>query len=603
MSSIPRRFVIHSPIRDLDVFRRLAEQAALLKSHGDMVINISTLADKSWYEIPEGGSPWHEYASLNPTLFKFFPHPTIAPYVPADFIEKNRSLLLSKAEILREYGLKAGFWSYDPNILPERFFRDHPHLRGPRVDHPRRSKEEAFSMCVDREDVLEMYAWMMAELVKHVPETTVYSFKTNDAGTGLCWSENIYTGPNGPHTCRSRQVGERVRGFHEALHRGARAGGGQVDLYMSGYITENEQDRILPHLPERSYLEARTRTAMTLGSLINTTYPVVGLCDPLGLLGAMERLKDTEIDTVFIGLRAMYDRGYETIETSRHVFELVDDYLKAPAYGLMPRLTRLHRYCARWGGEGHADALFEAFAGFHHALRLKSAAAGRMGTYSGGVTVRWITRPLVIKPDLLTPEEEAYFLPYVFNIHEGEARYDYIDLEGSRMVPECLPPTRSDARIPAVDQVVSSLLRAAQAFEKVQDAPEGTWLGRTALSLRLWGNMLRTANNFYGCQLVRDRCAGALSGEPRIPSKIPTWTGDPDLLAFNEIRRDELDNAAELITLLEHGGMDLVVTAPTTREADTFQLEPELIAHLHMKIAIMRDHWLDGERYLTPPFK
>jgi hypothetical protein len=598
-----RRFVLHSPIRDLDAFRRLAGEATKLKPYGDVAVNVSTLADKSWYEIPAGGSPWHEYASLNPTLFKFFPHPVLARYIPAEFVARNRALLLAKAEILREHGLQAGFWSYDPNILPEALFRDHPHLRGPRVDHPRRSKEEAFALCTDREDVREMYAWMMAELVRHVPELTVYSFKTNDAGSGFCWAENLYSGPNGPGACRSRHVGERARGFLDAIHRGAREAGGEVDIFLSGYITDNELDKILLHLPEHAWLEARTSTAMTLGSLINETFPVVGACNPLGLMAQAERLRDPRIATVFIGLRAMYDRGHETIDTSSHILDLIVDGLNATGAGLWPRLERLRRLCAAWGGEQHTDSLFEAFVGLHEALRLKSAAAGQLGTYSGGVTQRWITRPLVIKPDLLTPEEEAHFLPYIFNIHEQEARHDYIDLAGSRLVPDCLPPTRDDPRLPAIHSVIGRLRETARAFEAASDGPHGAWLGRMALSLRLWTNLLRTANNFYGAQLIRDRCAEALAGPPRIPSKIPTWTGDPALLAFNDIRRDEMDNAVELIDLLERGGLELVVRAVTTREADPFILEPELIEHVRKKIAITRGRWLDGERYLTSPFK
>ena len=84
-----RRFVIHSPIRDLETFRRLAEQASVLKIHGEVATIISTLSEKSRYEIPSGGSPWHEYASLNPTLAKFFPHPAIGPHIPAGHVARN----------------------------------------------------------------------------------------------------------------------------------------------------------------------------------------------------------------------------------------------------------------------------------------------------------------------------------------------------------------------------------------------------------------------------------------------------------------------------------------------------------------------------------
>lgn len=375
-----RRFVVHSPIRRIDEFRRLAEEAARLRSWGEVVVNISTLSEKNRYEIPIGGSPWHEYASLNPTLFKFFPHPMLAPYIPADFVARNRALLLEKAAILRELGLKAGFWSYDPNILPERFFVDHPELRGPRVDHPRRSREEAFALWVDRSDVLDMYASMMAELVHLVPEMSVYSFKTNDAGTGFCRAENLYSGPNGPTFCRARSVGERVRGFLHALLRGAAEADGAVDIFMSGYITENELDKILPHLPERTYLEARTPTAITIGSPINETYRVVGVFEPLGLMERLERLRDPEVKTVFIGLRAMYDRGYETIETSARILDLVEDYVKAPYAGLWARLRRLHELSEKWGGPDHADRLFEAFSTMRQTFALKAATAGQLGT-------------------------------------------------------------------------------------------------------------------------------------------------------------------------------------------------------------------------------
>ena len=120
-------FVIHAAIRDLGEFRKLAEQAARLKPFGRVEINISTLAEKGFHDIPEGRNSWYEYTSNNPTPYKFFPDPKIAPFIPAAFVRKNRELLLAKAKILREYGLEAAFWSYEPNYLPEAFFEAYPH--------------------------------------------------------------------------------------------------------------------------------------------------------------------------------------------------------------------------------------------------------------------------------------------------------------------------------------------------------------------------------------------------------------------------------------------------------------------------------------------
>src|SRR5678816_646152 len=54
----------------------------------------------------------------------------------------------------------------------------------------------------------------------------------------------------------------------------------------------------------------------------------------------------------------------------------------------------------------------------------------RVNTLYWGVTTRHITRPLLIAPDRLSEQEEAYFLPYVFNISKEEARRDYTDVHG-----------------------------------------------------------------------------------------------------------------------------------------------------------------------------
>ena len=84
-----RTFIINTCIRDLDEFRKLVKLATRLKPYGTVQINISTLADKGFYEIPKGGSPWHEYASNKQTPYKFFPDPKIVPFIPAEFVKKT----------------------------------------------------------------------------------------------------------------------------------------------------------------------------------------------------------------------------------------------------------------------------------------------------------------------------------------------------------------------------------------------------------------------------------------------------------------------------------------------------------------------------------
>ena len=577
---------------------RSARIASRLKPYGRVQVNIGVLADKSWHEVPEGGSPWHEYASCVSTPAKFFPHPKIAPHMPAGWVARNRELLLSKAAVLRELGLEAAFAGKETHLLPESFFRKYPHLRGPRVDHPRRSRQEAFAWCTDLPETREMIEWMTAELKRQVPEIQTITTGTNDAGSGLCWAAALYSGPNGPQHCRHRGAGVRVRELMETIHRGASKGGGDVDIRItSANFWQNEDQIVALQLPARTTLGGHDPAAVSVGTLLNDAYPVRGLLNPLAVLAAAERLSDPKTTNVTVSSTAMYARADDAPETVAKLVEILQEAIQHPARGFVPRLDRLRSLAARWGGERHAETVFEAFYRLDEAFRLKHAAAPGYSNFYSGVSMRHLTRPLLIRPGVLTTAEEAYFLPYVFNMHESEAREDYIDLHGSRMSG---PPAWSD---PGLRGALAAAERAAALFERAAPAPEARWFRQLALGLRLWAGEVRSMHNFYFAQLLRDRRKDVLAGKPRIPEKVPTWTGDPDYLQWNEIQRAELDNTNALIAILEAGGPSLVAHAADARHEDTFLLGPETAAALRRKADLMRAHWLDVQRYLAAPHK
>ena len=217
--------------------------------------------------------------------------------------------------------------------------------------------------------------------------------------------------------------------------------------------------------------------------------------------------------------------------------------------------------------------------------------------YYCGVSMRYLTRPLVIKPDLLTAEEESWFLPYVFNVRESEARMDYIDLHGGRMDGTAAWNDRGLRR-------ALSLARSAAAkLVDLEGAPEKEFLRNLSLSLKMWASEVRSIHNFYHAQVIRDLNADILAGEPRVPRKVADWDGEEGNLQWNEIMRDEFDNTNELIALLEDGGIDLVAHADDPRYEDTFLIGGNLIEQLRKKTAVMRVHWLDIQNYLAPPHK
>jgi len=592
-----RVFIIHAPITDLKEFRELAKQASMLKPYGRVEINISTLADKSFHEIPDGRNFWYEYASRNPTPYKFFPDPKIAPFIPTEFVKKNRELLLTKAKILREYGLDAAFWSYEPNFLPDAFFDKYPEMLGPRVDHPRRNNQPAFAPCISVEETREMYQRMVAELLKNVPEIKTFFFKTNDAGSGICWSDWQYVGPNGPSHCKHKSMGERVALLMNTFQDGAKKSGNDISIYLTGSMFSDEEKKdIYAHLPENCYYQSHNSDKVkAVASLAVSHFPVKGMLDPLDFLRKIKSIDEEQDKTIFISFRASYDRGYERLDVSAKFLEMFVKYLNVEiGEGEINELRALQQICEEWAGEQYDETLLKAILALDEANKYKSTALGRVSAIYWSVSSRHITRPLVFAPHLLKKEEERYFMTHVFNPSEEEARMDYTDIHGGHL----------DVQEGAVKSYLSKLNMAVSLLEKVGDeAPEKKLIQDLATGLRLYGSFIRSAGNFAEAQTIRERNNDKIQTGPHLPGKSGDWTGDTDLQKFNAVMRDELDNAQELIVLLENGGMDFINHAETTEYEDTFLLGPHLIEQLKLKRKIMLKHWVDIEGYLATPFK
>jgi hypothetical protein len=308
--------------------------------------------------------------------------------------------------------------------------------------------------------------------------------------------------------------------------------------------------------------------------------------------------------TVFVYFRSSYDRGYDDLETAELLFDMIDDFVKSPAYGTLATMNKLMDWCRRWAGD-KADALFETLVSLDEAMRYKRDAIGRLSPIYAGVSARYMTRPLVAMPDRLTREEESYFLPFVFNIHENEGRMDYIDLHGGRMM---LKPVESgkgtDPRHHAVDSFRQLIDKVCKGLEDLDGAPAADYFAKVATSLRIYASLMRSGNSFFSMQILRDRNADVLSGPERIPAKEGTMTGDPDLLLMFEFMRDELDNTTELLELLENGGgMAQLCVAAEGEDEDTFLLGADVPDQLRKKMSIMRDHWLDATKDLAMPHK
>jgi len=592
-------FVFDRPTRDMEEYRRLLDIASRLKPYGVVCVRVGDLAEKSRFDMPVGRSPWHEYGAAIPTLHRVFPHPKIEPYVPAEWVKKNRELLDRKAEIIEEYDMYAFYQGSDPFFLPGAFFRAYPHLRGPRVDHPRRSRRPEFTYCIDIEEGRELLRWMVEALKKAVPRLRVYQFNTNDVGSGLCWSNYLYTGENGPRRCQLRSMGDRLRDLFEAIHRGAVDGGGDVDVHFTHNLHRHEYDQVAPLLPPRTYVNANFRSCPEIVRTGHAaTDPAMGVVDPYAVISAAERFRAPEVHTCFFDFRCGHGRAGDLLDTVESVVEIFEDCLKDPTDGLLSRLEKLKKLSARWAGEEEADRLMESFFSLNREV---FPATRKYSPLSEGVSVRHITRPLVVKPDLLTEEEESYFLPHVFNVSEREARMDYVDVHGGRLNTDaCKGDWFWDASLQAA---LSALKNTAGILEKAaENAPGEAFLRRMALGLRLYASFVLSSNNFFYGQVFRDRHAEELAAEePFTPPKERSLMGAGDYTQWYEVATDELNNAEELLKLLKGGGEKLVVRAARPEDEDTFLLGPDLIGAIEKKIEIMLRRWDDVGRYVLSP--
>ncbi len=590
-------FVIHAPISDLHEFNELAKQASRLKPFGRVEVNVSNLADKGFHEIPEGRNYWYEYASYNPTLFKFFPDSKIAPFIPESFVKKNRELLFEKSKILQKYGLECAFWSYEPNFLSENFFDKYPEMMGPRVDHPRRGNYPAFAPCICNNEFQEIYSNMVFELLKNVPDIHTFFFKTNDAGSGVCWSDWQYTGPNGPAHCKNYSMGERIAMLMNSFKNGAEKADKKIQIYLTASMfSDAEKADIYRNLPEDCYFQSNNSDeVMGINSMIVGNYPVRGMFNPVEIIKNINSVKNESVNTVFISFRSSYDRNYENIETIVKFFDLLTENLSSDNNkGPLLVEQQLLTLCEKWGGKENQILLYDAFNLLEEAKDYKNAVISSASSTYWGVSARMITRPLVINPALLTQDEEDYFLKHVFNPSEEEARMDYTDIHGSHHTLEA----------GAVGVYVSKINRVATMLEQVTEtAAEKEFIRNIAKSLKIHAGIFRSIGNFAEAQSIRDRNSEKLLKEPHRPDKTPTWDGDPDFQEFMSVMRDELDNSLELINILENGGMNFIAHAKDSKYEDTFLLGPDLINQLKNKIRIMLKHWTDIEGYLASPFK
>lgn len=599
------RIILTVPHPRIETFRAVVQRAA---DAGVTHISISAPPEKSRWEIDDPSDPYLQWSILHASLFKTVVPEILRNWVPADYAQRVLAVYRQRAEVVQAAGLSCAFLAYEPLWWPEAIFREHPHLRGPRVDHPRRSRHARFSPDIGHEQVQAMYQWAVAELARAVPGLSLCIFSTNDSGVGLPWVERLYNHPNGPTERRGASVGELVRDWFAACRAGAEAAGVQgLDFYIRGAFVEHEfADLGRALLGEdgaarvASFGPNPLKSADAIqGLAAQYFYPVRELGQPLELVRGLRAAAGAGRHGVIVNPMA---EAYVTEwDGSGPELAALRRYLAQKPDSVLDEQQTVHAALVDHFGEAHAHAFFEMYWHLDRAAEALSALwAGGSMLLNSVVAQRWITRPLVPFPERLTAEEKAHFRPHQFQALDEAAADNPLEFQGTQLLH-----SRAEAEriiMPLLKRAQRHVRQAAQALTAAEDQPETAALVRRMQALE---RLIRTADHFgrFYTRLAevkqqrRDPQTGAFTPPPE--SSQYHHGERESRTALYTLMRAEIDNTQGLIDLLEADAEPPLVLA--AEHEDTFTLSPDLAAQLRRKIEITWDHWLDLDQLLARP--
>ena len=546
--------------------------------------------------------PYPAWFLHHATLLKIFPATDVAPFVDGDYVAHVQAILGKRCAVLRRYGLKGVWIGNEPAVLPEAFFAAHPELRGPRIDHPARSRKVHYAPNVDRPEMLRMYRDSMQAALRLCPELETFSWVTTDAGSGFDWVPALYSGLNGSAEFRDRPIADRVAGFLINLQQAAKAEGHDIRInvnqieprqWMIPTFGPDVLENIVRKLPRGlavQGLEGPDGRAFATGGgerAGNAFYPVVGLFAP-GLAGVPTSASDRV--TVNLGDAASLDLNYRMLKAT----------LGRPQQSMVQRLAALRAFAVAEVGEDQADNLIEIWSALGDARRNLAVLDFGGVLRFGHVLNRWVTRPMVPYPLELTDAEKRDYRPFLFQA-KGEAEAaDLVDIQAMRMYEgwgaKLLFQRTIELTQPRLAHALA-LLRGLEAAAR-DESRRHQWnlMGKRVQALIY---LLRSADNMvaYQAQLDRVTAVGAKPEENPVLGTQSSWDRT-DLMAT---ARSEIDTMVALAGLIESTPEPILDLAPTVDEESIMRLGPDLARQIHHKIATMNAHWRDYDRMFTVP--
>jgi len=587
-----RRLLIDYEARDLEGFETLAARAANI---GATHVTVSHVPLSLWQWFDRGDA-YPNWTVMNSGILKAVVPPALAEWLPTDEAQRNLELMRSRCEILRKHGLKAHFHGCEPMWLPRAVYEAHPEWRGPHCEQTLISRNSYFSPCIDHPEVLAMYRESTAELLRACPEIEGFSFLTNDSGGGVCWSAWVYPGPNGPTACRDRPMGDRIRGFLGALQDGARDAGGEVEAMISGGFTPAEVGSVLPALDEGQGFCGRDRNgdgwtawAGCGGWFGCNVYPVKGVYQAFRFAEELERAFHSSPARLGVSMQP---------NVAEPLMDLVQEFLNNPSAGPVSRTAMLGRVAQRYVGSDKAERLVQVWEHILWAVEhirhpgLNYIASMILG---GPLSMRWLVRPLVPAQEKLTEEERAYWRPFVFTAKGDAEALDLGRVIGGRAYEGWMMHRVTVLSLADADAQLGKAVDGLDALTDGQDDAKAAELALFARRLRVLRCVVRNASNTIRYAFLLDQ-AHIDEGSSPSPNDDRGTRFDLRGVTLRETARQEMDNALELIGLLEPDPGAMLELAESDEKEAILLYSPRIVEHLRKKLAIMDAHWDDHAR-------
>lgn len=575
--------------QSLEEFEREAALAAQAGATHMYIMDVPKRFQE-WADHP--GDPYPNWGMLQTSLFKLVVPEALKPYLDAEYAQKNLELVRKRSEIVKRYGMQAAVVVIDPFYLPEQAYLDHPSWRGPRCDHPRRSREMYFSPCIDNEEVRALYYEAMQRLCAEV-DIGFFQIITNDSGAGVCWSTGLYNGPNGPEACRKVSMADRIVGFLQVLYDAARSQGRETLIDITSDIfgykaPEASMDAAYTSLKPGQLVTGRNMYGKKpvyhmLSNLIEHVRPIYTLPMTVDFIRKLREADRSDSEYIKAVIHCSEFNEY---------IRILDVYRAKKPQDAAQLMDVLREVAVQIVGEGQASKLVDAWCALDDAARIMADMHFDNFIWMPLFAERVINRPLVPNPAALTEEETAYYRPFLFQATTEEQARDIMNIQGMDFIKGF---TATRLLKLSVLKMTPELERAIALFESIEtdDATVRAKLALTARRTHAVLCMARTLGNAACYQNVLDHTA---------PEEAPLYNtewpieGDARITELNELARKEIDNTYELIRVLEGdpGAFFPIVSDPA--HEDIFLLSARLPQQLEQKVRTMLAHMRDVDQ-------